>query len=634
MGDVNGDGYPDFAVGAPQHASSAGRVYLFYGNGSYSGEVPLALADATFSGEAPGDLAGSFVAALGDTNGDGFDDILVAAPQYDSDRGKVYVVYGAAAPDEPRGDIPLGTGANGSFTGAAQGDVLGQSISGLGDFNGDGLADIALGTAGAKSAYVVYGNASLRPDSPVEHAANASFRGESGGDFGVSLAGVGDVNGDGLADLAAGDGWNRRSYLVFGNGSLRPDSLVEHAANVTIGDPLEPSLGYWVSGAGDVNGDGYFDFLVSSQGPGQKGKVSLFYGSPMLSGHVDAWRANASFTGESNYDDAGFRTTGVGDVDGDGYGDFLMGAFGYGGGTGRAYLFLGNATLAGNLSVALADASFTGAVATDRAGTGVGNASDLDRDGYCDFFVGAYNASGGGALYLFFGSTEAPPSASGVQVGPNAPTTVDSLVLSYSYSDEDGDPEQGTRVEWYRSGVHLPELDGFLAVPAMWTNKSQKWRATVTPGDGFQYGAAVSSNAVVVANTPPTVSGVTLSPPRPGPIDNLTVGYSYSDPDGDPDLSLVEWFVDGVHVAPLDNLTVVPAAWINASRRWVARVTGFDGEILGDASTSGEVTVGAGAGGDVPGFPLAWLAGSFIVDLVARDLGRCRRIKLAREKHH
>jgi hypothetical protein len=142
-GDVNGDGYADLLVGAygnDDGGSLAGKVYLVYG--PVSGTVFLASADARFLPLAAGDELGSYVAGVGDTNGDGLDDILIGAHEASSGKGEAYLFWGT-----PSGQLSVAD-ANARLLGENPDDFAGQGVAGAGDTDGDGLDDILIGAQG------------------------------------------------------------------------------------------------------------------------------------------------------------------------------------------------------------------------------------------------------------------------------------------------------------------------------------------------------------------------------------------------------------------------------------------------------------------------------------------------------
>src|SRR5439155_1297498 len=196
-GDVNGDGFADVLVGAYQYDNGEfdeGAAFLYYG--STTGPSPLPA--WTFEPNQTGAWFGYSVASAGDVNGDGFADIIVGAPLYDFggffDEGRVFVYFGSAS----------GPSLNPSWTADGNKGVahFGQSVAGAGDVNADGFADIVIGapTYDTGRVFVFHGSVAGPSLSPDFMAKN----GRTQADLGTSVAGVGDVNGDGFSDVAVG----------------------------------------------------------------------------------------------------------------------------------------------------------------------------------------------------------------------------------------------------------------------------------------------------------------------------------------------------------------------------------------------------------------------------------------------
>ena len=267
-GDVNGDGIDDLIVGAPRAdaaGNNSGAVYVIFGSDAgFGSELDLGTIDGTngikLIGAAEGDLAGWSVAAAGDVNGDGFDDIVIGA--YDADpngdsSGAAYVVFGTDAGLPAEIDLASLDGSTGfKLSGEAEAGFAGYSVASAGDVNGDGFDDILVGAylagtspSGAGATYLVFG-------SDTGFAAEvdlASLDGETGfqitgeADFdrsGYSVASAGDVNHDGFDDIFVGAPYadangvdSGAAYVIFGKatrgttgddilkGSAGPNSL-------------------------------------------------------------------------------------------------------------------------------------------------------------------------------------------------------------------------------------------------------------------------------------------------------------------------------------------------------------------------------------------------------------------------
>ena len=288
-GDVDGDGRDDILIGAPENwlgpDIDIGAALLFHG--PQQGNIGVDAADAIFAGEALDDSAGYEVAAAGDVNGDGYDDILVAAPWHDhsnTDSGAVYVIHGPAS-----GSIGL-VSANAKLTGVALDQRAGHDIASAGDTDGDGLDDLLIGS-GQATAYLVR--------SPVSGTASLANADATFTDDDISLrtkvAPAGDVDGDGLDDILVGfyhwdDGHNvgtdeGRALLFLG--PVSGAFTFGDAQATFFGEADGDDAGRALSPAGDMNGDGFDDFLIGARhhdGDGDlRGATYIFLGGPLAS---------------------------------------------------------------------------------------------------------------------------------------------------------------------------------------------------------------------------------------------------------------------------------------------------------------------------------------------------------------
>ncbi len=351
-GDVNGDGLPDIIVGAYCEGSGgyqAGAAYLVLG--PVSGNIDLSTADAKFLGIAAGDETGKHLAGNFDADGDGLTDLIIGAAQQDmggSSAGAAYLIYGPVT-----GTVDLAT-ADALLVGEDAGDEAGKSVS-ASDLDGDGVADLLVGASGdddggtdGGAAYVIMGPVTGMLDLS---AADAKLVAESADDYaGKFICGVGDTNADGLEDFMVGasrhditgsnDG---AAYLVLGPVTAS-GSLSTAQAKLT-GEADGDYAGVAVSEAGDVDGDGFDDIMVGAgshdTNGAESGAAYLLFGP--VSGTVSLSDSDARLYGEAADDRAGHDVSAAGDVDGDGFGDILVGAYQHdatGSEAGATYLFL------------------------------------------------------------------------------------------------------------------------------------------------------------------------------------------------------------------------------------------------------------------------------------------------------
>jgi hypothetical protein len=461
-GDVNGDGFDDFLIGAYANEETdyfAGQTYLILGKASgWDMDFNLSNADASFLGEDGADYSGTSVAGAGDVNNDGYDDFLIGAPGDDDGgdgAGETYLILGKASGWSMNTSL---SNTDASFIGEDAGDNTGGSVAGAGDVNHDGFADFLIGAYAneeggnyAGQTYLILGKASgWTMDFDLSNA-DASFIGEDDFDSsGTSLAGAGDVNADGFADFLIGapgdeDGGNYagQTYLILGKASgWSMDNSLSNADASFIGEDEGDSSGYSVAGAGDINTDGFADFLISAPEDEEGGDSA---GQTYLSlGKASGWsmdnslsNADASFIGEDSFDYSGYSVAGAGDVNDDGFADFLIGApIDEEGGiyAGQTYLILGKASgWSMDNSLSNANASFIGEHEDDSSGRSIAGAGDVNNDGSDDILIGAYtdadNGIDAGQTYLLLG--EVPPVIRTYVGGEVSPVNKISLIAPW-----------------------------------------------------------------------------------------------------------------------------------------------------------------------------------------------------------
>ena len=317
-GDVNGDGFDDLIVGAagadPNGNRVAGSSYVVFGKASgFSATMDLSSLDGSngfrLDGEAAVDYLGYSVSSAGDVNGDGFDDLIVGAPgpfpsppeDGYATSGSSYVVFGQASGFSATMNLSSLDGSNGfRLDGEMSRGYSGSPVrvSTAGDVNGDGFDDVIVGTGyyaalnryNSSSSYVVFGQASgfsaAMDLSSLDGSNGFRLDGVAASDFsGISVSTAGDVNRDGFDDLIVGaggadpnGGFSGSSYVVFGKASGFSAAMNLSSLDGSNGFRLDGAEGDWsgwsVSNAGDVNGDGFDDLIVGAFGANSNGIAS------------------------------------------------------------------------------------------------------------------------------------------------------------------------------------------------------------------------------------------------------------------------------------------------------------------------------------------------------------------------
>ena len=457
VGDVNGDGFDDFAIGAPagglkDPGSEAGRLYLFLGNADadWGAQTPLSAADASWEGS-PNDDLGFVVVGPGDWNGDGYDDIAVGAPQHaqgDAFAGRVWILLGRPS-GWPSVMIPIADDAAViEVTHESDNGRLGGGLAAVGDINNDGLPDLAAGApnhrvwlpddsslSSAGRTYLLFGRTDPIVSLPTSDPFLPKLSPMCGACFGYvsghTVAGLGDVNGDGIDDFAIAaplavptdpDGPFGKVFVVHGREvfASQMDLMAGPAlgANTVISGTFSSSdLGFGLAG-GDLTGDGISELLVGAphndDEPFDRGHLYIFEAADGgLGAALDASEATWNLEGTSRLESLGYNIA-LGDFDGDLDLDLVVGSPEAGGlniwesRAGQVHL-INTPPEAWTSTDPFDEALVTwkGTEYPQWVGESISAGGDINNDGYDDVLVGA-NKSGagayhGGATYLLLG---------------------------------------------------------------------------------------------------------------------------------------------------------------------------------------------------------------------------------------
>ncbi len=424
-GDVNNDGYADIVFGAPHetHASNGnldGDAHVYFGSAAANFPTDW------WGGAQLHARAGYSVATAGDVDNDGYDDIVVGLPYADEwtasavEVGEVAVYYGGASGiDTSRSPVYLRNSDTEGY------QHFGWSVSPAGDVNGDGYADIVVGApgnAGDVGAAVVYYGSASGLGSPTTRYGSGYC------ELGYAVAGGGDVNGDGYGDVLVGEAagihscsdTGGRAMIFLGSATGLAASPSWQSNGSDTGTTLNYSYGTSVAMAGDVNGDGYADWIVGARSAynpslyiNYAGGAFVYHGASSVAGRTPVWSAYGPHA-NSNF---GYSVATAGDTNGDGLADILIGVPGWnttvtGGGGVVAYAGTGSGLQSWTYW------TVQSGEAGSKFGAAVATAGDVNGDGYSDVIVGAYgHSSDRGQVFVYLGSREGMKSAAAWDTG-------------------------------------------------------------------------------------------------------------------------------------------------------------------------------------------------------------------------
>lgn len=379
-----------------------------------------------------GDWFGTAAASIGDLDGDGVVDVAVGANGDDdggTNRGAIYVLF--LNPDgSVRAEQKISDTAGDLTTSLDNFDQFGNSIAHIGDLDGDGVPDLAVGSrfdddsgSDRGAVYILF----LNPDGTVK--AEQKISGSTGGlgatlgdfdEFGMSVGGLGDLDGDGLPDLAVGarsddDGGSNRGavYVLFLNadGSVKTEQKISDTTGGMVGSVADnANFGTGIAGLGDLDGDSNVDMAVGAwnETDGGTNGGAVFVLLLNADGTVRAEQKISETQGGltatlGGGDSFGASVSGLGDIDGDGIGDLAVGApDDDDGGTDRGAVYLlrlnSNGTVKGEEKISDTAGGFSSTLDDgDEFGYSVASLGDHDDDLGLNLIVGAWSDDDGGA---------------------------------------------------------------------------------------------------------------------------------------------------------------------------------------------------------------------------------------------
>ena len=497
-GDINGDGIGDLVIGSPgsdpDGKINAGVTYVLFGSteGFDLTLNPSTLGTKGFviNGAQAGDQSGRSVSNIGDLNGDGVDDLAIGAPfsGINGDIGSAYIIFGSKQSNYFSNPIELSDlGSKGLIIkGNNSGHNAGWAVSSAGDFNGDGINDLLIGATNPGDnrngidgeSYVIFGKeggfSSTIDLSDIGLNDGLKIISDDLNNLGYSVSDAGDINKDGIDDLIIGapyadpNGNNSgSSYVIYGRRIDTENPITDNTINVslldsnndftgfTINGQDKDQSGFFVSKAGDINGDGIADLIIGARNGNPNNKefagraYVVFCKEGDMGDNFNLSDLNGSngFTinGIGALDNAGWSVSDLGDINDDGIDDIIIGANNANSSYGQSYVIYGSRDgFSSTFELSNLDGTngfiITGMAENGNLGYSVSGAGDVNGDGVNDFIISAAFAnSGAGAAYVVFGTpvNEAPTGLSLSNDNVNENVSDNTVVGSLITTDPD-----------------------------------------------------------------------------------------------------------------------------------------------------------------------------------------------------
>jgi hypothetical protein len=554
-GDVNGDGYDDVIVGAPFYdngQTDEGLAYAFYGSELGLSSTP----DWVVENDNTNGNFGISVSNAGDVNGDGFDDVIVGAGYFNA-VGRAFVYFGSSS---GLSTLPDWTAENGQA-----GSQFGQSVSTAGDVNGDGYADVVIGSFAFDNGQTNEGRIYVYHGSSSGLSTTPAFTDEgnyANGWLGRSVSNAGDINGDGYDDVIVGGpgepgfGANGRVRVYFG--SETGLTLDYWSASTTNG------FGTSVNTGGDIDGDGYDEVIVGfpflDNGGTDAGGAYFYWGSPE---GISTTRPYTLIVGNQAGAEFGYAVSSAGDVNNDGYSDVVIGAIKYDHdhvNEGHAFVYLGSSSgISTTASMVLESDNVE-----SKFGAAVDSAGDVNGNGFDSVIIGAYTFTNGqaneGAAFIYRANNKPLANAGEDQSVYRASSVT---LNGNGSSDPDGDTP--LTYQWTQTGGTTVTLSGDTTASPTFTapNDPATLTFSLVVTDSLSLTSEADTIKITVNNQAPIANaGEDQS------VHILTLvtldGSLSSDPDGDTPLTY-QWTQTGGTTVTLSGDTTANPTFTSPS---------------------------------------------------------------------